>query len=569
MLDEAQMNEYLESISLFYDEKIKFLSRKDNYISCNDCPKNKEIIENFDEVTLSCGGDDKDKKCGVKINIKFAKYLFYEKDIQILKDKLNEGINLDIINKYINIINELKEKQIKDSLIEEKLREITEQFYQINIENKKEKIHQFYINRIEKTKRCKEIKHKLNNNSLDEQSKTILRKEYVSIIKLLNEEYSEIKILIDNFNPHIMIKKPIVSIDIKGMDEKKTKKKKKKTKKEKGKEKNNKDTIGNIVKHIISCNGYKTKDQLIKIWGEVGEGDVNLSPLYKLVKENLVLKNIEWREKEDPPIVQASIQQYISGYKRFKNNLTKKDCKETKKEKGKEDNFIFTKGDKVWWEEGSNIIEGNIAQNIKKKKKLINIIKEDGKEYYIPFDKLIKGIHEPEPEPELEPIPDQEILYYSNGSDDNKWLSTFNVEIPFKYNDIEYPSVENAFQAQKLENDHPINNIYKELFSTYNYKTLPSEKALKLSESYLKENNYTIRSDWDKIKSKLMEEITILYYDSNSEMKSKLLDTKNKVLIHKGRNIDDYWGVTTKDDRGQNIHGKILMKIRDKLIKED
>ena len=121
--------------------------------------------------------------------------------------------------------------------------------------------------------------------------------------------------------------------------------------KEKGKEKNNKDTIGNIVKHIISCNGYKTKDQLIKIWGEVGEGDVNLSPLYKLVKENLVLKNIEWREKEDPPIVQASIQQYISGYKRFKNNLTKKDCKETKKEKGKEDNFIFTKGDKVWWEE--------------------------------------------------------------------------------------------------------------------------------------------------------------------------------------------------------------------------
>ena len=66
-----------------------------------------------------------------------------------------------------------------------------------------------------------------------------------------------------------------------------------------------------------------------------------------------------------------------------------------------------------------------------------------------------------------------------------------------------------------------------------------------------------------------MEEITILYYDSNSEMKSKLLDTKNKVLIHKGRNIDDYWGVTTKDNRGQNIHGKILMKIRDKLIKED
>ena len=559
------MDHYLESISIFYDEKLKFLSTKDNFLRCKGCPTEKVFKEAFDEVSLSCGGKDKDDKCGMKINIKFPKYIHYEKDMDLLKNELETGLNLEKINEFIDVSESIKEDTKKRKQIEEKMKDITDKFYKINVQNKKKDIENFYRSRVEKTRRCREILRDIDN--FEESQKVVLRREYISLIKNLNKEYIQIKELVETFQPFYIVKKPEVSLLMNVESEKKKIKKKPK----KGKEKDNKDTIGTIVKHIISCNGYKTKDQLIKLWGEVGEGDVNLFPLYEMVKENLILKNKEWREKDDPPIVQASIQQYISGYKRFKNNLTKKDCKETKKEKGKEDNLIFTKGDKVWWEDGSNIIEGNIAQNIKKKKKLINIIKEDGKEYYIPFDKLIKGIHEPEPEPEpeLEPIPDQEILYYSNGSDDNEWLSTFNVEIPFKYNNIEYPSVENAFQAQKLENDHPINNIYKELFSTYNYKTLPSEKALKLSESYLKENNYTIRSDWDKIKSKLMEEITILYYDSNSEMKSKLLDTKNKVLIHKGGNIDDYWGVTTKDDSGQNIHGKILMKIRDKLIKED
>ena len=41
------MDHYLETIGLFYDEKVKFLSNKDNFIKCNGCPEMKEFKENI------------------------------------------------------------------------------------------------------------------------------------------------------------------------------------------------------------------------------------------------------------------------------------------------------------------------------------------------------------------------------------------------------------------------------------------------------------------------------------------------------------------------------------------
>ena len=46
-------------------------------------------------------------------------------------------------------------------------------------------------------------------------------------------------------------------------------------------------------------------------------------------------------------------------------------------------------------------------------------------------------------------------------------------------------------------------------------------------------------------------------------MFEKLKETGDKVLIHTGFRIDDYWGV--KSGKGENNHGKILMKIRNDL----
>ena len=67
------MDEYLENLGTFYDEKVKFLSQKDKYISCSQCKKGgKEFKESYEEIILSCGGTG---ECGDQIKIRFPKWI--------------------------------------------------------------------------------------------------------------------------------------------------------------------------------------------------------------------------------------------------------------------------------------------------------------------------------------------------------------------------------------------------------------------------------------------------------------------------------------------------------------
>ena len=80
-----------------------------------------------------------------------------------------------------------------------------------------------------------------------------------------------------------------------------------------------------------------------------------------------------------------------------------------------------------------------------------------------------------------------------------------------------------------------------------------------------KENDFTLRDDWNSVRLKIMEEIEREYYMANKELIEKLIETDEKLLIHKGFGIDDYWGVKGDDDKGENNHGKILMKLREEF----
>ena len=459
----SKVDEYLESIELFYDEKVKYLSMKDKYISCNNCPNEKTFLEKYDEVSLNCGGGG--KECGVKISIKFPKYLHYERDIKALNDKLIEEINLEEINKYIDVSSKLKEQNIKKKIIEEQVSEITEKFYKINVENKKEHIYKFYKSRVDKTKKCKEIQKKLKEPILDGTLKKSLRVEYINLVKQLNIEYREVNEMINTFNPYLQIESPIVEIDIKGLEN-------------------------------------KTKN------------------------------------KKDGGV---------------KDNKTSK--------------YIFTKGQEVSWEKNDVLFNGNIAVNTSGKTKIIKVIDSDGNSVFVPKDIINVGFYEPEPQmeeiEEIEEEPTEEMKYFSN-SKDNKWLSTFNVANPFKYNDMEYSSVENAFHAQKVDDNDERVEEYRIALSTNVDDVLEPNIAKKFGgRKSFEENGFTLRQDWDKVKLKIMKEITREYYVSNQEFLDKLINTGNKKLIHSGFRIDDYWGV--KKSGGENNHGKILMELREEL----
>ena len=466
----AKVDEYLESIELFYDEKVKFLSKKDNFISCNNCPNEKEFKEKYDEVELNCGGGEKD--CGIKIKIKFPKYLHYERDVKSLNDKLNQEINLEEINKFIDVSSKLKEQNIQKKIIEEQVSEITDKFYKINVENKKEHIHKFYKSRVEKTKKCKEIQKSLKDPILDGSLKKSLRIEYINLVKQLNQEYREVNEMINTFNPYFQVKSPEVKIDVKGLENKQKKPKKKKEEK-------------------------KTK-------------------------------------------------------------------------------YLYTKGQEVSWEKDGVIYNGNIVVDTTDKKKIIKVAGIDGNSVFVPKDILRVGFHEPEPqleeegpevveeEPGVVEEPVEEIKYSSGGSKDNRWLSTFNIANPFKYNDMEYSSVENAFHAQKVDDNDERVEEYRFALSTNVDDVFKPNEAKKFGgKKSFQENGFTLRPDWDKVKLKIMKEITREYYLSNPEFRDKLKETGNKKLIHAGFRIDDYWGV--KKTGGENNHGKILMELREEL----
>jgi len=247
----------------------------------------------------------------------------------------------------------------------------------------------------------------------------------------------------------------------------------------------------------------------------------------------------------------------------------KKKIIKKKKKPQENDGIKFSQGDIVNWDNKGVITSGFIKSSTEVKG-MYKIVDDNGTTFYVPKDQIKKGEFEPEPQMEEEEVQEspkpekQGKLYYSN-SKENKWFSTFNLANPFKYNGMEYPTVEHAFHAQKVADDDPLVEEYRLALSTNIVDVLTPNDANKFGgKTSFKENNFTLRSDWNSIRLKIMEEISREYYQSNRELIDKLINTEEKLLIHKGFRIDDYWGVK-KDDKGENNHGKILMKLREEF----
>lgn len=135
-------------------------------------------------------------------------------------------------------------------------------------------------------------------------------------------------------------------------------------------------------------------------------------------------------------------------------------------------------------------------------------------------------------------------------SDKYRFLSNF---YPSKVllDDVEYPTVEHAFQAAKTD------WIY-ERQSIKDAET--PNKAKKLGRKV------TLRSNWEDIKEKVMEDLVRQKF-ANVELRNLLLDTNDSQLIEGNAWGDTNWGCVLKNDEwiGKNLLGKILMKVRKEL----
>lgn len=72
----------------------------------------------------------------------------------------------------------------------------------------------------------------------------------------------------------------------------------------------------------------------------------------------------------------------------------------------------------------------------------------------------------------------------------------------------------------------------------------------------------TLRPDWNETKVNVMSEVLLSKFVNNSELRSKLLATGDKVLIEANHWNDKFWGCDYKTREGENMLGRLLMHTR-------
>lgn len=127
-----------------------------------------------------------------------------------------------------------------------------------------------------------------------------------------------------------------------------------------------------------------------------------------------------------------------------------------------------------------------------------------------------------------------------------KFLSNF-YQTPVLFDGVIYPSVENAYQAAKTL-DGEIRN---------KFLTISSKEAKLLGKKLI------VRSDWNRIKLQIMNDLVLDKFTRNDYLTWKLKNTGELYIEETNWWGDKYWGVCKGE--GENNLGKIIMNIRNNL----
>ena len=146
---------------------------------------------------------------------------------------------------------------------------------------------------------------------------------------------------------------------------------------------------------------------------------------------------------------------------------------------------------------------------------------------------------------ELERIKLKDAITSFRGEYD--FLSNF-YNASITYNGITYLNNEAAFQAQK------------DLSRSEEFKNLSPTSAKRLGRKV------TLRSDWEDIKVNIMEDILRIKFNTYPDLKEKLINTKDRLLIEGNDWNDTFWGVSK--GKGKNNLGILLMKLREEYQKK-
>lgn len=122
------------------------------------------------------------------------------------------------------------------------------------------------------------------------------------------------------------------------------------------------------------------------------------------------------------------------------------------------------------------------------------------------------------------------------------------------YNGVKYDTVEHAYQSLKFADTNPlIAQQIRNASSPHGAKQIANKHIDSLPQN------------WHEIKVDLMENLLRAKLNQYTYVQKKLLETKD-YLICEDSPVDDFWGIGKNKD-GQNMMGKLWMKLREELIK--
>lgn len=143
-----------------------------------------------------------------------------------------------------------------------------------------------------------------------------------------------------------------------------------------------------------------------------------------------------------------------------------------------------------------------------------------------------------------------------------RFLSNFH-NCDVLWNGYIWPSSEHAYMASKCKNVS-----YREtLEGSPFYDGKPIKEILAMKSSQVKSWGQTVelREDWSNVKNNIMHSICLDKFTRNLDLKQKLLDTGERLLIEANSWGDSWWGFDVAKNKGENHLGKILMDIREKV----
>lgn len=139
------------------------------------------------------------------------------------------------------------------------------------------------------------------------------------------------------------------------------------------------------------------------------------------------------------------------------------------------------------------------------------------------------------------------------------WFSNMlPMDTPLVYQDIEYKTVENYYQAMKLCEDDIEGRKQIAALTPHKSKTEIRNKG-----------KYVIRPDWNRaFKLQVMETALRHKFAYGTTWANRLLQTEEPIIEFNNWN-DLFWGQDVDTKEGENHLGKILMKIKKELVLRD